>query len=66
MKDRGRIPAELLAAYEARTPRLITLPNASVAAAEQESKTRRSRKKVKEPVDGAGETDGKVVQFHSA
>jgi hypothetical protein len=65
VKDRGRIPAELLAAYEARTPADHS-PDASVAGADQEPKTRRSRKKVKEPVDGADETDGKVVQFRSA
>ena len=65
VKDRGRIPAELLAAYEARTPAGHS-PDASVAGADQEPKTRRSRKKVKEPVDGADETDGKVVQFRSA
>jgi hypothetical protein len=65
VKDRGRIPAELLAAYEARTPADHS-PDASVAGADQEPKTSRSRKKVKEPVDGAGETDGKVVQFLSA
>jgi hypothetical protein len=65
VKDRGRIPAELLAAYEARTP-ADRSPDASVAGADQESKARRSRKKVKEPVDGADETDGKVVQFRSA
>ena len=65
VKDRGRIPAELLAAYEARTPADHS-PDASVAGADQEPKARRSRKKVKEPVDGADETDGKVVQFRSA
>jgi hypothetical protein len=65
VKDRGRIPAELLAAYEARTPAGHS-SDASVAGADQEPKTRRSRKKVKEPVDGADETDGKVVQFRSA
>jgi hypothetical protein len=65
VKDRGRIPAELLAAYEARTPADHS-PDASVAGADQEPKTRRSRKKVKESVDGADETDGKVVQFRSA
>jgi hypothetical protein len=65
VKDRGRIPAELLAAYDARTPADHS-PDASVAGADQEPKTRRSRKKVKEPVDGADETDGKVVQFRSA
>jgi hypothetical protein len=65
VKDRGRIPAELLAAYEARTP-ADRSPDASVAGADQEPKARRSRKKVKEPVDGADETDGKVVQFRSA
>ena len=65
VKDRGRIPAELLAAYEARTPADHS-SDASAAGADPEPKTRRSRKKVKEPVDGAGETDGKVVQFHSA
>ena len=65
VKDRGRIPSELLAAYEARTPADHSA-DASVAGADQEPKTRRSRKKVKEPVDGADETDGKVVQFRSA
>jgi len=65
VKDRGRIPAELLAAYEARTPADHS-PDASVAGADQEPKARRSRKKVKEPVDGADETDGKAVQFRSA
>ena len=65
VKDRGRIPAELLAAYEARTPADHS-PDASAAGADQEPKARRSRKKVKEPVDGADETDGKVVQFRSA
>ena len=65
VKDRGRIPAELLAAYEARTPADHS-PDASVAEADQEPKTRRSRTKVKEPIDGADETDGKVVQFRSA
>ena len=65
VKDRGRIPAELLAAYEARTP-ADRSSDASAAGADQEPKTRRSRKKVKEPVDGADETDGKVVQFRSA
>ena len=62
VKDRGRIPAELLAAYEARTP-ADQSSDASAAGAEQEPKTRRSRKKVQEPIDGA---DGKVVQFRSA
>jgi hypothetical protein len=65
VKDRGRIPSELLAAYEARTPADHS-SDASAPGADQEPKTRRSRKKVKEPVDGADETDGKVVQFRSA
>ena len=56
---------EFLAAYEARTP-ADQSSDASAAGADQEPKTRRSRKKVKEPVDGADETDGKVVQFRSA
>ena len=65
VKDRGRIPSEFLAAYEARTPADHS-SDASAAGADQEPKTRRSRKKVKEPIDGADETDGKVVQFPSA
>jgi hypothetical protein len=65
VKDRGRTPSELLVAYEARTPADHS-SDASAAGADQEPKTRRSRKKVKEPVDGADETDGKVVQFRSA
>jgi hypothetical protein len=65
VKDRGRIPAELLTVYEARTPADHS-SDAFAAGAEQEPKTRRSRKKVKESIDGAGETDGKVVQFRSA
>jgi hypothetical protein len=65
VKDRGRIPAELLAAYEARTPADHS-PDAPVTGADEKPKARRSRKKVKESIDGADETDEKVVQFRSA
>ena len=65
VKDRGRIPAELLAAYEARTPADHS-PDAPVTGADEKPKARRPRKKVKESIDGADETDEKVVQFRSA
>jgi hypothetical protein len=56
VKDRGRIPSDLLAAYETGTP-------APGKTSDEQPKAKRSRKK---STDDGAEANGNVVEFRSA
>jgi hypothetical protein len=62
VKDRGRISADLMAAYESRTPAPAQLDAEDSPPPKSKKRGRKSGSESNEP----GAVDGKVVQFRSA